>query len=41
VSAGHDVRKREVAPNEDRAVAEPGKDTLRLFERLGIDIEPE
>jgi len=41
VTPGHDVRKREVAPNEYRAFSEPGKDALRLFERLGIDIEPE
>jgi len=41
VTPGHDVRNREVAPNEYRAFSEPGKDTLRLFERLGVDIEAE
>jgi hypothetical protein len=41
VTPGHDVANREVAPNEYRAISEPGKDTLRLFERLGIDVEPE
>jgi len=41
VTPGHDVAKREVAPNEYCAVAEPGKDTPRFFERFGIDVEPE
>ena len=41
VTPGHDVTKREVAPNEYRAISEPGKDTPRLFERFGVDVEPE
>ena len=41
VTPGHDVAKREVAPNEYRAISEPGKDTPRFFERFWIDVEPE
>jgi hypothetical protein len=41
VSAGHDVANREVAPNEYRAISEPGKDTPRFFERFWIDVEPD
>jgi hypothetical protein len=41
VLAGHDVEKREVALSEDGAISEPGKDTPRLVERRGIDVEPE
>jgi hypothetical protein len=41
VLAGHDVANREVAPNENGPVSEPGKDTPRLVERFGIDVEAE
>jgi hypothetical protein len=41
VFAGHDVAKREVAPNENGSVSEPGKDTPRFIERPRIDIEAE
>ena len=39
--ACHDVAKREVAPNENGPVSEPGKDTPRFVERLWIDVEAE
>jgi hypothetical protein len=39
--AGQDVEKREVATSEDCAIAEPGKDTPRFFERCRVDVEPE
>jgi hypothetical protein len=41
VFAGHDVTKREVGSNEDRAICEAREDATGLGERRGIDIEPE
>jgi len=41
VFAGHDVANREVAPNENGPVSEPGKDTPRFIERRRIDVEAE
>src|SRR5439155_24368359 len=39
VLAGHDVEKREVGADEDRAIAEASKDASSFGERRGIDIE--
>src|SRR5207249_4685304 len=39
VLAGHDVEKREVRANEDRALTESGEDTTSFGERGGVDIE--
>ena len=39
VLAGHDVEKREVGPDEDRAITETAEDATSLGERGGIDIE--
>ena len=39
VLAGHDVEKREVGADEDRAITETAEDATSLGERGGIDIE--
>ncbi len=41
MTAGQDVEKREVALSEYGASLESRKDTPRLFERCGIDVETE
>lgn len=39
--AGHDVEKREVRTDKDRALAETCEDAASLRERGGVDIETE
>jgi len=41
VTRGHDVEKREVRANEDRALTEAREDTTSFRERCGVDIEPD
>ncbi len=41
VTRGHDVEKREVRANEDRALTESREDITSFRERCGVDIEPD